>query len=195
MRVRSSTLEAASVAYASSGLVIVVLLLSLPVSLEAQHEDAPYAGEQVRAIKALSPDAVDGLLAGEGMGYALAAELNGYPGPRHVLDLGHELGLSAEQRRRVEEVRSRMGEAAVDLGERLVAVERALDRAFASGETTTEEVERLTGASASIEGRLRAAHLDAHLETRALLTEEQVENYGRLRGYGHDDHDPGVRHP
>jgi hypothetical protein len=168
--------------------------MSFPVSLEAQHEHAPYAGEQVREIKALSPEAVDGLLAAEGMGYARAAELNGYPGPRHVLDLGDELGLSAEQRRRVEEVRSRMREAAVDLGERLVAAERALDRAFASGEATAEEVVRLTGESAAIEGRLRAVHLEAHLETRALLTEEQVDVYGRLRGYGHD-HDSGERRP
>lgn len=193
MHFRSSTVASATAAAASSGLAMLVLTC-LPVSLEAQHEDAPYAGEQVRAIKALSAEAVDGLLAGEGMGYALAAELHGYPGPRHVLELGEELGLSAEQRRRVEEVRSRMREASVDLGERLVAAERALDRAFASGEATDEEVERLTGASAAIEGRLRAVHLDAHLDTRALLTERQVASYGRLRGYGHD-HDPGERHP
>lgn len=193
MRLRSSRVASATVVSSTSVLAILVLM-SLPVSLEAQHEDAPYAGEQVRAIKALSPEAVDGLLAGEGMGYALAAELNGYPGPRHVLDLGEELGLSTDQRREMEKVRSRMREAAVELGERLVAAERALDRAFASGEATEEEVERLTAESAVIEGRLRAVHLDAHLETRALLTEEQVENYGRLRGYGHD-HDPGESHP
>lgn len=189
MRLRSSTVASATVTSATSVLAILVLI-SLPVSLEAQHEHAPYAGEQVRAIKAFSPEAVEGLLAGEGMGYALAAELNGIPGPRHVLDLGEELGLSAEQRRMVQEIRSRMREAAVDLGERLVAAERVLDRAFTSGEVTAEEVEQLTGESAAIEGQLRAVHLDAHLETRALLTEEQVEDYGRLRGYGHD-HDPG----
>lgn len=193
MRLGTSTIASATVAAASSGLAIFVLV-SLPVSLEAQHEHAPYAGEQVREIKALTPEAVEGLRAGEGMGYALAAELNGYPGPRHVLDLGEELGLSAKQRRKVEEVRSRMREAAVELGERLVAAERALDRAFASGEVPAEEVERLTGESAAIEGRLRAAHLDAHLETRALLTEEQVDDYSRLRGYGHD-HDSGELRP
>lgn len=193
MRLRSSPFAASTVASASSVLATLVLV-SLPVSLEAQHEHAPYAGEQVREIKALAPETIEGLRAGEGMGYALAAELNGYPGPRHVLDLGEELGLSAEQRRRVEEVHSRMREAAVELGERLVTAERALDRAFTSGEVTAEEVERLTGESAEIEGRLRAVHLEAHLETRALLTEEQVEDYGRLRGYGHD-HDPGERRP
>ena len=31
------------------------------------------------------------------MGLALAAELNGYPGPRHVLDLADQLGLTPEQ--------------------------------------------------------------------------------------------------
>ena len=32
------------------------------------------------------------------MGLALAAELNGYPGPSHVLELADKLELSAEQR-------------------------------------------------------------------------------------------------
>jgi hypothetical protein len=45
----------------------------------------PYAGMQTRPIKALSEQQVADLQAGRGMGLALAAELNGYPGPAHVL--------------------------------------------------------------------------------------------------------------
>ncbi len=41
---------------------------------------APYAGFQDRPIKALSQQQIDDLQAGRGMGLALAAELNGYPG-------------------------------------------------------------------------------------------------------------------
>jgi hypothetical protein len=33
------------------------------------------------------------------MGLALAAELNGYPGPIHVLELGDQLNLSSVQSR------------------------------------------------------------------------------------------------
>jgi hypothetical protein len=36
------------------------------------------------------------------MGLALPAELNGYPGPIHVLELSDKLGLSAEQKSRIE---------------------------------------------------------------------------------------------
>ena len=43
-----------------------------------------YAGQQSRAIKSLSEQDVDDLLAGRGAGFAKAAELNGYPGPAHV---------------------------------------------------------------------------------------------------------------
>ena len=46
----------------------------------------PYSGQQGRMIKALSSKEVQGLLQGKGMGMAKAAELNQYPGPRHVLD-------------------------------------------------------------------------------------------------------------
>jgi hypothetical protein len=41
----------------------------------------PYSGMQTRPIKALSDQQVADLKAGRGMGLALAAELNGYPGP------------------------------------------------------------------------------------------------------------------
>ena len=50
----------------------------------------PYAGMQARPIKALSEQQVADLAAGRGMGLALAAELNGYPGPSHVLELADD---------------------------------------------------------------------------------------------------------
>jgi hypothetical protein len=57
----------------------------------------PYAGLEQRPIKALAPERVADLLAGRGASYALAAELNSYPGPRHVLDLAAGLALTPEQ--------------------------------------------------------------------------------------------------
>ena len=59
---------------------------------------SPYSGLETRAIKALSDSQIADLKAGRGMGLALAAELNGYPGPMHVLELADELVLSVEQR-------------------------------------------------------------------------------------------------
>ena len=46
----------------------------------------------------VDPYTVADLKAGRGMGLALAAELNGYPGPSHVLELADKLKLSAEDK-------------------------------------------------------------------------------------------------
>ena len=62
------------------------------------HNQTPYAGLQQRTIKALSDEQIADLKAGRGMGLALAAELNGYPGPLHVLELKDQLQLTAEQK-------------------------------------------------------------------------------------------------
>jgi hypothetical protein len=143
----------------------------------------PYAGLERRAIKALEPQRVADLLAGRGAGYALAAELNHYPGPAHVLELRDGLQLSPEQERATRDVFAAMQRDARVLGEQLVALEARLDAAFAGGAATAADVSRLTEEIAAVEGRLRAVHLAAHLEQKALLTPEQVARYDRLRGY------------
>ncbi len=81
--------------------LLALLLAATPVAADTAHQGqhSPYSGQEARDIKALSPDEIADLNAGRGMGLALAAELNGYPGPRHVLDLAQELQLTAEQRR------------------------------------------------------------------------------------------------
>src|SRR6266436_8209713 len=76
----------------------------------------PYSGMQSRSIKALSDQQVADLRAGRGMGLALAAELNGYPGPSHVLELADKLGLSADQRARVGQFFESMRQEALPLG-------------------------------------------------------------------------------
>ena len=62
---------------------------------------SPYAGMQTRTIKSLSNEQIADLKAGRGMGLALAAELNGYPGPIHLLELSEKLELSADQKTRI----------------------------------------------------------------------------------------------
>jgi Spy/CpxP family protein refolding chaperone len=143
----------------------------------------PYAGLERRPIKALAPERVADLVAGRGAGYALAAELNSYPGPRHVLDLAAGLALTPEQKQAAEGASAAMEAEARRLGQELVEREAALDRAFAGGAATADEVTRLAGEAAATEGQLRAVHLRAHLAMRAALTPEQVARYDRLRGY------------
>lgn len=150
---------------------------------EAHQHERPYASLEGRAIKALSDEERRELLEGEGMGLALAAELNGYPGPKHVLELADSLALGADHRAAVEGVRERMRERAIELGRRIVEAESGLDSLFASGAPTASEVEERSEAIGRLRGRLRAVHLVAHLETRVLLTEAQVRRYAELRGY------------
>lgn len=166
---------------------LALVLPAGPLAGQAHDHEAhasPYAGAmEAREIKALAPEEVQGLLAGEGLGFALAAELNGLPGPRHVLDLADDLSLTSEQRGEVEGVFARMNERARELGARLVEAERHLDHMFANGHAAPSSVAERTAEIGRIRGELRAVHLVAHLETAEILTPGQVEAYGRLRGY------------
>jgi Spy/CpxP family protein refolding chaperone len=168
-----------------------VLLLGVAIAAPAlaQHQHgaghaAPYAGMQARPVKALSDQQLADLRAGRGMGMALPAELNGYPGPVHVLELAEALGLTPEQRERVHALRQAMTAEAVPLGERIIAEETALDRAFAARAVTPASLEAATAAIGQTQARLRAAHLRYHLSMMEVLTPEQVGRYGELRGYG-----------
>ena len=160
-------------------MVGVALLIAVPV----HAADMPYAGQQSRPIKALSDDDIAALQNGEGMGMAKAAELNGYPGPKHVLDLARQLQLTDGQWRGVQAIFDRMSAAAKPLGGELIAQEQALDQLFAKGDITPDRLAAATAAIAELQGRLRAVHLSAHLETRALLNPDQVARYQQLRGY------------
>lgn len=160
---------------------VLFFLLLLGAGALAQ---TPYAGEQERRIKSLSLERVEGLTAGRGLGYAKAAELNGYPGPKHVLELADALDLSDQQRAGTRSLFEAMQERASALGRELIAAEAELDRAFARRQISTDRLGELVAASARIEGELRRVHLQAHLDQVELLDEEQVAAYLRLRGYG-----------
>ena len=144
---------------------------------------APYAGQQARDIKALSPSQTADLLAGKGMEQAKAAELNGYPGPMHVLELASMLTLSPAQTEASEALMASHKAEARDLGARLVQAERELDAAFAGRRIDAEQLEALTRQIGLLQAQLRASHLRTHLQQTALLTAPQVARYAELRGY------------
>ena len=160
-----------------------------PAAWPQTHQ--PYAGLQARPVKALSDQQIADLKAGRGMGLALAAELNGYPGPMHVLELATPLGLSDDQRAKVAGLFDAMKREAVPLGERLIGAETALDRRFADKTITASSLGEATRDIASLQGELRLAHLKYHLATLELLTPEQAQRYATLRGYGGSQHAPG----
>ena len=145
--------------------------------------EKPYTGLEKRQIKALSVERIAGLRAGDGLSYALAAELNRYPGPRHVLDLADILALDETQRQAIEAIFADMNAEARVFGAALIEAEARLDAAFAGGTATPDAVERLTEDIAAIEGRLRAVHLNAHLATDPFLSVHQRKLYAQARGY------------
>ena len=163
--------------------LLLASLLAGPMPLAAQHDHSPYAGREAAEGTTLTPEEVQGLRAGDGMSLALPAELNGYPGPKHVLELADDLDLSAEQAERVREIFTDMQQAAMAVGEEIINAERHLAGAFRAGNATKDQIDRITGHLAEMRGRLRSIHLVAHIETTEALTSEQVSAYGRIRGY------------
>jgi Spy/CpxP family protein refolding chaperone len=117
------------------------------------------------------------------MSLALAAELNGYPGPRHTIELAKDLELSAEQRNRVEALFAAVTTESVAIGEKLIAQEADLDRQFASKTITPTVLTSLVEAIGSTQAALRATHLKYHLLSLEVLTPAQARRYSELRGY------------
>src|SRR5262249_21993816 len=154
--------------------VLIAFALAADPSL-AQSQQRPYAGLEVRSIKALSEQQVADLQAGRGMGLALAAELNGYPGPMHVLEMAGALDLSSQQRAKMQELFTAMKAEAIPLGERLIAQEGELDKAFASKTITAATLAVSTEAIGATHSALRQAHLKYHLLTVEVLTPAQVQ--------------------
>lgn len=163
-------------------LFIIAVASALPAF--AQHQG--YAGQQARAIKALSGEEVKQLLSGAGMGYAKAAELNRYPGPMHVLELADKLALTREQHAAVAKLMEAHKADARRIGARLVEAERALDLLFRTGEASENTLAQSVARAAAIEGEYRLSHLETHRRTRALLSDGQVARYDALRGYSSD---------
>jgi Spy/CpxP family protein refolding chaperone len=172
-----------------SALIVAAAFAAIATAALAQ---SPYAGLQTRPIKALSAEQIADLKAGHGMGLALPAELNGYPGPRHLLDLADRLGLSPSQKDALQAMFDAMTAEAIPIGERLIAQETELDGLFSKRQATAETVAAATVAIAETQAKLRNAHLKYHLATVALLQPEQIERYQQLRGYG--DASPPTQH-
>ena len=143
----------------------------------------PYAGQQTRAIKSLSAQDVDDLNNGRGWGLAKAAELNGVPGPTHLLEMKDKIGLSGEQTATIEKLFAEMKNAAVPLGKRLIELERSLNAAFAANNLDEKRLRVMLGEIGKVRTELRFVHLATHLKTPPVLTAHQIKTYNRLRGY------------
>lgn len=146
-------------------LAAVLTLIALPV----------FAAERPSG---LTPQQMEGLLAGRGMGMSMPAEMNGKPGPLHVLEHADALGLTEAQRRTADELVTAMKAEAIPLGREVVELESRLDSTFAADGAGAET---LVAEIAALQGRLRWVHLRTHLAMTTVMTPEQVARYRHLR--------------
>ena len=165
-------------------IVLAFLAVSGGASGQASHgQHSPYAGEESREVKSLSPGDIAELRRGGGWGLARAAELNRMPGPVHLLELKDRIPLTPEQVVAVKRIYERMRADAIAEGERFIAAEHALEEAFRAGTVSEERLREMLGDIERSRARLRFIHLVAHLGTPELLTDEQIARYDHLRGY------------
>ena len=158
---------------------------------------SPYVEQESREIKSLSTEDVRGYISGKGMGLAKAAELNGYPGPSHVLAMASELALTAEQKQRTESLFKNMEAKAISFGRPLVEEERKLDQLFATKAISPELLAQSLKRIGELQAQVRQAHLETHLAQVTILTPAQVSKYVVLRGYTdapRTEHNSGHHH-
>ncbi|MEL6412353.1 MAG: hypothetical protein AAFQ38_18350, partial [Pseudomonadota bacterium] len=138
-------------------LVLILPPLAFGQTHDRNHGSAPsvYAGEETSQIKSLSFQDLEEIAHGGGWGLARAAELNGVPGPTHLLELADEIGLADQQREDIEAIREQMQADAITAGERFVAAEQALDEAFQQGAPDADMLERLVAEAVQARSALR----------------------------------------
>src|ERR671911_970810 len=126
----------------TSGIYLIIVIVALGFaythsvyaqsSMHSGHANntiSNYTGQEDRIIKSLSPEDIESLQTGTGDafgGMAKLAELNGYPGPRHVLDLTNELKLTDDEyyMKNITTIYDDMKEKAIELGQKIVNIER-----------------------------------------------------------------------
>lgn len=155
---------------------------------------SPYITQVNSPVRGLPAQEVDDLRAGRGMGYARMAELNHYPGPRHLLDLQKELKLSIAQIAAIDAIFTDMQKQAQSLGEQIIAQEARLSAAFASKTLDEASLQSQVMELADLYGQLRMAHLRAHYQVTPLLTPEQIAAYDELRGYASGEEPSHMHH-
>ncbi len=153
----------------------------LTLILVPQHVHPQSAPGDALATSALTAEAVRQLLDGEGMGLARPAEMNNYPGPKHLLDRAPELALTTEQQKEISAIRQQVLDRAKPLGRAIVDAERELDAAFKSSTLSEADLKKQLDAIARLQAELRMVHLRAHLITKPILTAEQIRRYYERR--------------
>lgn len=123
----------------------------------------------------------EGLLKGLGMDLAAIAESNNWPGPKHVLALKNELGLTRDQVKKTEALEKVVASSAGAKGEEIVQAEEELAAMFQSGSASEKAVRTKLEQIGKARAELRFIHLQSHLRMKQILTPDQVKQYTELK--------------
>jgi hypothetical protein len=177
----------------SAALAIAMVLFASPAAAQ-DRLSSPYRHQIESGLRGLDENEIADLKAGNGMGLARAAELNSYPGPRHVLDAvaAGKLIASPDQIERVQRVFDGMKRDAQRVGAQILEEEQRLESSFRAETITEADLRSRVDRIAALQGQLRAIHLAAHLATRAVLSDRQIARYNELRGYQAEKSDSPV---
>ena len=175
--------------------VACLLVLLTVAHVKAQSANTnPYMGQEQRLLKSLSQKEIDALLQGSGMGLAKTAELNHYPGPKHVLELAEQLQLSEKQRQQTQQNFEQMRTQAIAEGKTLLQHETQLERLFQQGDIEEPHLRQILQNIATSRAQLRFTHLSAHLRQVKIMSKAQVARYDQLRGYQQHDAAEHIHH-
>ena len=147
-------------------LIVMSLMGAMPVLLMSQPT--------------IPPDK-EALLKGLGSGLAIVADLNNYPGPKHVIDLKVELGLTRDQLKKTEALEKGVSSSAVAKGAEIVQAEEELFQLFEAGTVSEKALRTKLEQIGKLRSDLRFIHLQAHLRMKQILTPDQIKQYGEIR--------------
>ena len=166
--------------------LVLLFIFVTSMSVFAETYTSKYVGEEYRKIKSLSPDDVEELKKGGGWGLAKAAELNGLPGPAHILEMEDKIYLTDKQKKKIQKIYNEMKGEAIALGKQLIRLEMGLNRGFSNRNINQELLENYVREIEKVRAKLRIVHLSTHLQTPNILTNKQIILYNKLRGYSKD---------
>ena len=129
-----------------------------------------------------NPPDRDGLLKGLGMGLASIAEMNNFPGPKHILDAKDDLLLTRDQVKKIEALDKLVASAAIQKGTDVVQAEDELEKLFENPSVSEKTVRSKLEEIGKLRADLRFIHLQAHLRMKQILTPEQIKKYAEIKG-------------
>ena len=157
------------------------------VRLPSKTPAVPFA---VQRLSGLSDAQARAYLDGHEWGLGKSAELHRFASPAVVLLLVPQLVLFRDQSDPVQAIFDRTHVTVVALGKKLVDEETKIDEALEEETPDPVVLEARIRESARLQGEMRIAHIEAHLETNKLLRPDQRVRYGALRGHHPEEDGP-----